>query len=103
MHECRNEDRGRAVSLLGIHKSDLVCSAEKQGSGQKVHSVPKFSPIFYLNGNFTIFILIDDMEPLWKLTCHGVLTGPLVLPDLMLKGTVEIYYIFSLNTVNLCR
>ncbi len=27
IHECGNWERGRAVSFLGIHKSDLVCSA----------------------------------------------------------------------------
>jgi hypothetical protein len=32
------------------------------------------------NGNFRTFILIDDMEPLWKLTCH-LLTGKLILPE----------------------
>jgi hypothetical protein len=26
-HECGNWERGRAVSILGIHKSDLFCSA----------------------------------------------------------------------------
>jgi hypothetical protein len=26
MHECRTWERGRAVSFLGIHKLDLVCS-----------------------------------------------------------------------------
>ncbi len=25
IHECRNCERGRAVSFLGIHKTDLVC------------------------------------------------------------------------------
>jgi hypothetical protein len=48
IHNYRNKERGRAVAFLGTQESDLVCSAEKQGSGQKVHSVPKFSPIFYL-------------------------------------------------------
>ncbi len=28
VHECGNWERGRAVSFLGTHKSDLVCSAE---------------------------------------------------------------------------
>jgi hypothetical protein len=27
IHECGNWERGRAVPFLGIHKSDLVCSA----------------------------------------------------------------------------
>jgi hypothetical protein len=27
IHECRHWERGRAVSFLEIHKSDLLCSA----------------------------------------------------------------------------
>jgi hypothetical protein len=27
IHECGSWEQGRAVSFLGIHKSDLVCSA----------------------------------------------------------------------------
>jgi hypothetical protein len=74
----------------------LLAVRKNKGQGKKFIQSQLFSDILF-NGNFRTFILIDDMEPLWKLTCHGVLTGPLVLPDLMLKGTVEISYIFSLT------
>jgi hypothetical protein len=30
VHECGNWEQGRAVSFLGTHKSDLVCSAGSQ-------------------------------------------------------------------------
>jgi hypothetical protein len=41
----------------------------------QVRAKGSFSP------NFRTFILIDDMEPLWKLTCHGVLIGTLIVPE----------------------
>jgi|LakMenEpi03Aug12_release.lakeMendotaPanAssembly.Ray.scaffolds.fasta_scaffold345029_1 hypothetical protein len=28
MHECGNSKRGQAVSFLGIHKSDFLCSVQ---------------------------------------------------------------------------
>jgi hypothetical protein len=34
MHECRNWERGRAVSFLGIHKSDFRYSEDGEGEGK---------------------------------------------------------------------
>jgi hypothetical protein len=47
MHECRNWERGRAVSFLGVHKSDIVCSVSHLKHEIFVANVFKqYKPVF---------------------------------------------------------
>jgi hypothetical protein len=39
IHECGNWERGRTVSFLGIHKSDLVCSANEGHSLRQANNL----------------------------------------------------------------